>query len=120
MDFPKRLGERGEDSPVLLLQLLHQWIVDLGVHRREKTLFGDRAIEDLFDGCFDARTLATLLFQKRGRVGAGGLQEHCLRSRAVKGEASDGNAPSPLENHRIAGRDFGERGELANSAWYAD
>jgi hypothetical protein len=40
-----------ENLPVLLLQLLHQWIVDLGVHWRENALVGDRAIKYLFDGC---------------------------------------------------------------------
>lgn len=37
--------------PILLLQLLHQWIVNLGVHRRENALLRDRAIEYLHDSC---------------------------------------------------------------------
>jgi hypothetical protein len=52
-----------ENLPVLLLQLLHQWIVDLGVHWRENTLIGDRAIKYLFDGCM-TQSVSNSSFQK--------------------------------------------------------
>ena len=52
-----------ENLPVLLLQLFHQWIVDLGVHWRENTLIGDRAIKYLFDGCM-TQNVSNSSFQK--------------------------------------------------------
>lgn len=52
-----------EDLPVLLLQLLHQRVVYLGVHRRENTLIRDCAIKDLFDGCV-TQNVSNSSFQK--------------------------------------------------------
>jgi len=88
-----------ENLPVLLLQLLYQWIVDLRVHWREDTFVGDRAIKYLFDGCM-TQNVSNSQFKSEW-----GLR-HCLRLRAVKGEPSGGNAPSPLENHCSAGRNL--------------
>lgn len=52
-----------ENLPVFLLQLLHQWIVDLGIHWRRNTPVGDRAIKYLFDGCM-TQNVSNSSFQK--------------------------------------------------------
>jgi len=45
----KAIGEKENNLPIFLLQLFHQWIVDLRVHWRKDALFRDRTIKDLFD-----------------------------------------------------------------------
>ena len=44
-------SQNKEHLPVLLCQLLHQRIVDLGAHWRQNTFVRYRTIEYLFDGC---------------------------------------------------------------------
>ena len=79
-----------ENLPILLLQLLHQRIVDLGVHWGENTLVGDRAIKYLFDGWM-TQHVSNSSFQKSMAL------RHCSRLRAIKGETSGGSAPPQRE-----------------------
>ena len=47
-EFPR--GQDKVNLPVLLFQLLHQWVVDFGVHWREDTFVRDGTIQYLLDG----------------------------------------------------------------------
>ena len=60
-------GQDKENLPVLLPQLLHQRVVDLGVQGRQNTFVRDCTIQYLFDGCV-SQYVSDSSFQNQVRV----------------------------------------------------
>lgn len=72
----KAQAYRLRDLPVVILELLHQRLVDVLAHGGEDTLLGDSAVEDLQDSCLQCLVSITRIIINKVRLARNTYRRH--------------------------------------------